>query len=108
MAPDIPKKIDIVELEEPVSVVHRETGAAAGLLVSGLAQFQKAGELVTDSEQILIDAVLAEHLPHLGLTAWIADPTGPSAHQRDGTMPGTLQVYERHDGNKAPDMQTAR
>jgi hypothetical protein len=94
---DVAQEFDVFQGQKPVGVVDQQ-----GL---PFAEIQVLRELLLDRFGVFVDLFLGEDLAHLRLAAGVADHGRPAAHQGDGLMAVSLHMGQRHDGNKAPDVE---
>ena len=99
--PDVPQKIDIIEVEEPVRVVDHDCAVLA-LEVDELAHLPAEGVAIS------LDGFLVHHEPHVRAPGRVAHESRSPADEGDGLVPGELHVPHRHELNEVPDVQTVR
>ena len=97
MAPDLPEKVNIVQLRQPVLVVD----APGGIPLKA----HKAVQLGPDSLGVPVKLFVGEHLPHLTLPRGVPDPRRPAPQKRQALMPRLPQMPEREVGNHVADME---
>jgi hypothetical protein len=100
MDADVAQKLDIAQGQQPVGVIHGHRAA--------LVKVKVAVHLDVDALAVFPDRLLGQHLPHLGLAAGVADHRRPAARQKDGPMPGALQVHHGHNLHQASRVQADR
>ena len=69
---------------------------------------RKGEELGLDALEVLLDLLLGEELPLLGLAAGIADEAGAPADERDGGVAEALQARQGHDRQHGAHVQAGR
>ena len=93
---DVAQEIDVLERQQPVRVVDHDRPVAGG--------GQELPYLRLDVAAVLLDGLVREELPHLGLAAGVSDHGGTAPQHRDGPVTGHRQVSHRHQGHHAADV----
>ena len=103
MAADLPEKIDVVELGQPIGVVEHHRPAHSFPRMFG--EIDDGLKLGFHRFAVGEDLFLAEHLAHFALAGGIPDHGGSPADERDRLMPRLLQVMKGEERNHMTDVK---
>ena len=98
--PDIPQKIDVIQVAQPVGVVGKNCFAVGNV--------DKACHLFFETLHVVGDGFLGHHLTHVGASRRISHHCRASADKHNGTVACTLHVRHSHKRYEMPHMQTVR
>ena len=89
---DLAQKLDIVEVQQPVSVVDHD----------GLArpEFDEALHLTLEAFGVVVDILLGQHLAHVGAAGGVADHGRAAADERDRLVARHLQTLHKRQRHK--------
>jgi len=94
---NIPEKLDIVEVGEPLGVVHHgELDVPGG---------EKALDLPTDGRRVGVDLLHRKHPAHLRLARGVTDPGGAATDDDDAPMTELGEMRQGVDRNEVADVQ---
>jgi hypothetical protein len=99
MPPDIPKEINVIEVRQPVGVIHKchVTGDTGPL--------EKRRKLFFKALAVGIDILVAAHLAHFGFSAGITYPGGSPADENGGAVTRPGQVGHGEHGHHVPGVE---
>ena len=97
MRAHFPQKLDIVEIPQPLGIIHHD-----GL---ALAKIQEPADLFAELSDVVIDGLRRHHLAHIAFARRIADHARAAAQQHDGPVPRPLHMRHCHQRHKVPHMQ---
>ncbi len=102
VSPDVAKKLDVVQLGEPIGVVGHDG------VVLAVAEAHETRERLADAGFVGVDIFEAQELATLILARRIADHGRAAAHQRDRLAARLLKPMQHHDADQVADMQRGR
>ena len=88
----IPDELDVVQISEPVRIVHHHSLA--------LAELNKAAHLLFKALAVVVDLLRGHHGPQIAPARGIPDHTRAAPHQGDGPVARHLQTLhqaKRHE-----------
>jgi hypothetical protein len=97
---DVPQKLHIVELQQPVGIVDHD----------GLARpkVNKPLHLLFEAVAVVLDGLDRQHLTHIAASGGVADHAGAAADQNDRAVAGHLQALHEAQRHKVADVQGVR
>ena len=99
MYSDIAQEIYVVQIKEPVAVVHHD---------GGIIEIKEPAELRFKACYVMCQIFVREHLAHIGITRRIADFTGPAAYEGDRSVTRALHMSHDHDLYEMTDVERIR
>ena len=106
MHPDIPDKLYIVQIHQPVRVVHHQGFGAA--LLQAIAEFNKAAHLLLKALAVVGNCLFGHHCPQIASSGGISDHARAAADEGNGPVSCHLQPLHQAQRHKMPYMQTVR
>ena len=88
----VPQQVDIVELQQPVGVVHH--------LGLPLAELDEALHLLLEAVAVVLDGLGGHHTAHVGAAGGVADIAGAAADEGDGPVARHLQPLHQAQGHE--------
>ena len=93
----VPQEVDVVELEQPVGVVHHD-----GL---ALAKVNEPLHLLLKAVAVVLDGLGRHHGAHIRAPGGVADVAGAAAHQDHRPVPCHLQALHQAQGHEVAHME---
>ena len=94
---DVPDEVHVVQVQEPVSVVHH--------LGLALAEVDEPGHLLFEAVAVVLDGLLRHHGAHVGTAGGIADHGGAAADEGDGLVAGHLEALHQAQSHEVAHME---
>ena len=97
---DVPDKVDVVEVQEPVGVVDHH-----GL---AFAELDEPLHLLLEAVAVVLDGIPGHHGAQIRAAGGVADHGRAAADQRDGAVAGHLEAFHQAQGHKVAHMEGIR
>ena len=98
--PDVPDEIDVIQVEEPIGVVHH--------LGLALAKLDEALHLLFEAGAVVLDGLPGHHGAHVRAAGGIADHGGAAADEGDGPVARHLQALHQGEGHEMAHVEAVR
>ena len=100
MGADVADKFNVVQVPEPVGIVHHSRLA--------LAELDEAGHLALKALAVLVNLIDRHHAAHIGSAGGVSDHTRAAADQGNRLVARVLQALHQAECHEVPHMQTVR
>ena len=96
-AADLTNEINIVQVQQPVSVVDH--------LCLPLAKLNKALHLLLEAITVVLDGLLSHHRPHIRTAGGVSDHSSTTANEGNGLIASHLQPLHQAQCHKVSNME---
>ena len=93
----IPQHLNVVQLQQPVGVVHH--------LGLALAELDEAFHLLLEAVAVVLDGLRGHHAAHIGAAGGVADIASAAADQGDGAVARHLEPLHQAQGHEVAHME---
>ena len=97
MRTDITQEFDVVELAQPVPVIHHDCPI--------IREVNEARDLPAEAVAIMTNGLIRHHLAHIRASRRISNRSGAASNETDGTMSCTLQMRHCHERDQMTCME---
>ena len=97
---DVPDEVDIVQVQQPVSIVHH--------LGLALTELNEPLHLLFEAGTVVVDGLLGHHAAHIGPARGVTDHGRAAANQGNGLIARHLQPLHKTQGHKMAYMERIR
>ena len=97
---DLAQKVHVVEVEQPVCVVHHQRFV--------VREVDEALHLLFEAGGVVLDVLTGQHLAHIGSARGVADHGGAAADQGDRLVARHLQALHQRQRHEVPCRQAVR
>ena len=97
MRTDISQEFDIVELAQPVPVIHHDCPI--------IREIDETRDLLAEAVAIMTDGLICHHLAHVRAPRGITNGSGAASHETDRTVSRTLHVGHCHERDQMACME---
>ncbi len=94
------KEVHIIELQEPVGIVHH--------LGLALAELNEPLHLLFEAVAVVLDGLRGHHVAHIGAAGGVADVASAAANEGDGAVARHLEPLHQAQGHKVAHMEGVR
>ena len=106
MHADVPNELDVVQVHQPVRVVHHQRLGAA--LLQPVAELDETAHLLFEALAVVVDGLFRHHGAQVAPAGRVANHARAAANQRDRPVPRHLQPLHQAQCHEMPYVQAVR